>query len=196
MFRKYFLACFILLLTVNRSKGQDMSFDMYTNQLLFNIYSIRPDTSITGFLRLYTPSLFEKKKTVSVTPADTFHYHEEIHSFLFTKHPFLTVKFTKGKLDICCKRYNGPELIQNITTIQLWFEFDEQQEAEIAFSRLVDNFILLSTNKKFSAANGSQKAEFSNSKNTIGFNRVQFRLTVDNVSKHRYKILFETDNSL
>ena len=106
------------------------------------------------------------------------------------------MKFVKGKLDIHCKRYNSQELIQNITNIKLWFEFDDQQEAEIAFSRLVDNFILLSTDKKFGAANGAQKAEFLNSKNTKGFNRVQFRLTIDNVAQHRYKILFETGNTM
>lgn len=196
MFRKCLPVCCILLLTITRSNGQDMTFDIFTNQLLFNIYTNQPDTSITRFLKLYAPSLYGKKKAVSDTPIDTLHYHEEIHSFLFTQHPFITIKFAKGKLAIHCKRYDGPELIQHITNVQLWFEFDEQPEAEIAFSRLVDNFMLLSTDKKFSAANGSQKAEFTNLKNTNGFTRIQFRLTVDNVSKHRYKILFETVNSL
>ena len=196
MFRKLLVACFVILLFVTRSSGQDLTIDSYTHQLLFNVLTDQPDTSIATFLRLYVPSLSEKKKTANGLPADTFHYHEEIHSFVFTKHPFLNIKFTKGKLDICCKRYDGPELIQTITNIQLWFEFDEPQEAEIAFSRLVDNFILLSTDKKFSATNGAQKAEFIHSKITKGFNRVQFRLTADNISQHRYKILFETGNSL
>jgi len=196
MFRKFSLACFILLLTVTRSTSQGVTIDSYTNQLLFNVLTNQPDTSITSFLKLYIPSLYEKTKTISDKPKDTVHCHEEIHSFVFTKHPFLNVKFAKGKLDICCKRYDSPELIQNIMNIQLWFEFNEQQEAEIVFSRLIDSFIPLSTDKKFSAVNGSQKAEFTNEKITKGFNKVQLRLTIDNVSQYRYKILFETENSL
>ena len=196
MFRRLLIFGLFFLFVANPSKGQELTMDGYTNQLFLNILTEHPDSSITGFLKLYIPSLYDKKKTNALSATDTFYYHEEIHSFLFTHHPFLNVKFVKGKLDIHCKRYNSQELIQNITNIKLWFEFDDQQEAEIAFSRLVDNFILLSTDKKFGAANGAQKAEFLNSKNTKGFNRVQFRLTIDNVAQHRYKILFETGNTM
>jgi len=196
MFRKLLIICLFFLFVANPSKGQELTMDGYTNQLFLNILTEQPDSSITGFLKLYIPSLYDKKKTPAFSATDTFHYHEEIHSFLFTNHPYLKMKFVKGKLDIHCNRYNNPELIQNITNIKLWFEFDDQQEAEIAFSRLVDNFILLSTDKKFSAMNGAQKAEFLNLKNTKGFNRVQFRLTIDNVAQHKYKILFETGNTM
>jgi len=196
MFRKLLLACCIFLLTVARLTGQDLTITTYTHQLLFNVLTDEPDTSISGFLKLYIPSLYNKKKATVGPATDTFHYHEEIHSFLFTKHPFLNIKFAKGKLDIYCKRYDGPELIQHITNVQLLFEFDEPQEAEIAFSRLVDNFILLSNDKKFSTVNGAQKAEFTNSRITNGFNRVQFRLAADNIGQHRYKLLFETGDNL
>ncbi len=196
MFRKLLIICLFILFVTNPSKGQELTIDGYTNQLFLNVLTERPDSSITGFLKLYIPSLYDKKKPPAFSATDTFHYHEEIHSFLFTDHPYLKMKFVKGKLDIHCNRFNNLELIQNITNIKLWFEFDDQQEAEIAFSRLVDNFILLSTDKKFSAMNGAQKAEFLNLKNTKGFNRVQFRLTIDNVAQHKYKILFETGNTM
>ena len=192
MFQKCLLSFFILFTTINNSSAQGLTFDSYTHQLLFNVYTDNPDRSIAGFLKRYIPSLSGNKNSQPILPEDSSHFQEEIHTYVFTRHPFISINCKKGKLDICCKSYEGTELIQKIAKVQLWFEFDEQTEAEIAFSRLVDNYILLSTDKKFSASNGSQKAEFSDAKNLNGFNRIQFRLTVDNVNVHRYKILFET----
>ena len=202
MFRKCILAYSLLLLTSYAANSQEMNMDMQTHQLFFNIFREKPDTSILGFLKLYTPSLYEKKNLtqgpnwIIYSSIDTLRAYREIHSFVFTSHPYFTEKFTQGKLEIYCKRYEDTKLLQNITNVQLWFEFETQPEAEIAFTRLVDRFILLATEQKFSTVIGAQKAAFTNSKETRGFNRVQFRLTADNVSLYRYKILFETGNDL
>lgn len=182
-------------------EAQPASIHVYTHQLLFNILTEKPDTSIIDFLKLYIPGLYDKKKTQGIlnTNASTARVpdHEEIHSFLFTKHPFFNEKFTRGKLDIYCKRYDDPHLAQTVSDIQLWFEFDSQEQAEIAFSRCIERFISVSTQKKFSSTTGAQQAEFSNKKDTTAlFNRVRFRLTSDFVGLHRYKILFETTNDL
>lgn len=191
---------FFSLISCYGLKGQTISIDSYTNQLFFNILKDQPDSSILDFLKLYTPSLYEKKHKpfgwTTYTSIDTLRSHQEIHSFIFTRHPYFNAKFTQGKLDIYCKRYDDPKLIQNIVNVQVWFEFETQQEAEIAFSRLVDMFILTATDKKFSSVMSAQKAEFTNSKQTEGFNRIQFRLIADNISRYRYKILFETGNNL
>jgi hypothetical protein len=196
MFRKYILAgCFFLLMS-NNLWSQDLTFDLFTNQLLFNIYTPHPDKNIVPFLKRYVPALNEKINSNPPAAIDTALGFEEIHSFLFRTHPYVSVSFKRGKLDIQCKRFEEREYFQQIMHVKLWFEFEDQTQAEIAFSRLVDNYILLSTDKKFSAQNGSQKAEFMNTKKMGGFNRVQFRLTVDNISEYRYKILFETTNSL
>jgi hypothetical protein len=180
-----------------RCDGQ--SFDSATNQLFFQVFSGQPDTSIAGFLKLYVPSLAEKKKIPGEWlryGTDTLHTHEEIHSFLFTRHPYFKEKFVQGRLEIGCRRYEGPQLLQNITSVRLWFEFDLQQEAEIAFTRLVEMFAMVSTDKKFNTGNGSQNAAFINTKDKTGFYKVQLRLMADNASRHRYKILFESGNDM
>ncbi len=201
MLQKYVWALCFFIFMQGRLEAQPMSIDIYAHQLLFNVLTEKPDTSIADFLKLYLPGLYEKKKTkgvLSAGPASTMvPAHEEIHSFLFTRHPYFTEKFTRGKLDIYCKRYDDPHLAQTVSDIQLWFEFDSQDEAEIAFSRCIERFISVSTQKKFSSTTGVQQAEFSNTKEvTVLFNKVRFRLTSDFVGLHRYKIFFETTNDL
>ena len=199
MFRKYLVASLLVMITYG-ARSQAMNMDIQTHQLFFNVFREKPDTSILGFLKLYIPSLYEKKNTfpgwIKYSSIDTLQSYREIHSFVFSRHPFFTEKITQGKLEIACKRYENARLLQNITQVQLWFEFETQPEAEMAFSRLVEMFSPLATKKKFSSVSGAQKAEFTNSKELKGFNRIQFRLTADNVSRYRYKILFETGNDL
>ena len=201
MLQKYVWAFCFFIFTQGPLEAQPASINVYAHQLLFNILTEKPDTSIIDFLKLYIPGLYDKKKTQVVlnTSASTARVpdHEEIHSFLFTRHPYFNEKFTRGRLDIFCKRYDNLNLLQTVSDIQLWFEFDSQEEAEIAFSRFIERFMSVSTQKKFSSTTGAQQAEFVNTKEaTALFNRVRFRLTSDFVGRHRYKILFETTNDL
>ena len=194
MFRKCFLLGFLVVVLYTTSYSQALTVDTYSNQLLFNIFKEKPDTAIRSFLRLYTPSLLEKKQGPALGGSkDASQYTAEIHSFIFTKHPFFTGSFTTGKLDFFCQRFNEPKGMQ-VYNVKLWFEFDTQQEAEMAFSKLVETFIPISTNKRFSSSNGARKAEFSDTKGQNGFNKVQIRLTADNLDHHDFKILFETEN--
>lgn len=198
MARKYLLLCFCFCILCSRAISQSITVDKYSNQLFFNVFTESPDASIQDFLKLYLPSLYEKKKKEGIWVSNTTHTgigHEEIHTFIFTKHPFLKATFTSGKLEFFCLRNNDLKDIQ-LTNMKLWFEFDTQPEAEMAFSSLVETFIPISTNKKFSSTNGAQKAEFSDTKETSGFGKVRFRLTADNLDHHIFKILFETENDL
>jgi hypothetical protein len=195
MFRKCFLAFFLLFALFNTTNGQSLTVDTYSNRLLFNIFRETPDTAIRPFLRLYTPSILENKPALpdGSSPGGSKKSYE-IHSFIFNKHPFFPATFTSGKLELYCQRSNDGKGAQ-VYDVKLWFEFDTQEEAEMAFSKLVETFIPISTNKRFSSISGAQKAEFSD-KNGTGFTKIQFRLTADNLDRHRFKILFETENDL
>jgi len=198
MLRKAWCICLLFLVLGKTARAQSM--DTFAHQLLFNIFTGNADTAITGFLKLYVPVLYGQKRNagewIQYPAADTVHVHDEMHSFIFTKHPHFKEKFSSGRLDVFCKRYENSLLLQNITGVQLWFEFNALEEAEVAFSRLVDMFILGSTDKKFSAVNGAQKAAFTNSRDKTGFNRVQLKLMADNSGPHKFRILFETGNEL
>ena len=194
MFRKCFLAGFLLCALFNTMNGQSLSVDTYANQLFFNIFKDQPDTSIRPFLRLYTPSLLEKKTAPPDGSSSAGNKNAfEIHSFVFNKHPFFSASFTSGKLELYCQRSDAKGT--NVYDVKLWFEFDTQEEAEIAYNKLIETFIPISTNKRFGATNGAMKAEFSDTK-TKGLNKIQLRLTADNLDHHRFKILFETGNDL
>lgn len=194
------LICIVgTLLLVSGEAGAQATMDDYTKRLFFNLFTGKPDTSIRGFLNLYIPALSHTKtpgKWINYAPADTTHAHEEIHSFIFKNHPFINEKFARGRLDFSCRRYEGAQVMQNITGIQLWFEFDTLEEAEVVFARLVEMFILVSSNKKITTINGLPRAAFINTNNPTGFSKVQVIMMADTISVHKYKVLFETGNDL
>lgn len=66
----------------------------------------------------------------------------------------------------------------------------------MAFSKLAETLIPISTQKQFSSTNGYQKGAFTDSKGEKGFNRLQVRLTADNLDRRRFKILIELQNDL
>lgn len=198
MFRRLVFTCFFFCFITGYTYGQGSAIDKFTNQLLFNIFTEQPDPSVQDFLKFYIPSLYEKKKKEGIWIANASKSgqdHEEVHSFVFTKHPFFKSAFTSGKIEFFCLR-NGDPTSTRITNLKLWLEFDTQQDAEMAFSSLVETFLPISSNKKFSSTNGAQKAEFSDGKEMAGFGKIRIRLTADNLDRRTFKILFETENDL
>ncbi|MDB5210300.1 MAG: hypothetical protein JWQ30_1127 [Sediminibacterium sp.] len=198
MFRKCLLAGLLFVVLLPDANSQSLTVDTYSNQLLFNIFQDQPDTAIRPFLRLYLPSLLEKK----ITPADLgssggskTQYSFEIHSFVFTTHPYLNSRITNGKIEFFCRRLHDGKGIQ-VYDVKLWLEFNELEDAEAAYSKILVAYDALTPDHKFSSGNGYRKAEFSDTKATKGINKIQFRITSDNLDKHRFKILFETDNEL
>lgn len=194
MLRKTLLVCFFISLSYDCLYSQALTIDKLTNQLLFNSLK-EPDPLITDFVKQYIPSLIESKKNEGTATISSLNKYSEVHAFTFTKHPFLKISFTLGKLEFFCLR-NSPQKEIQVSNLKLWLEFDTQQEAEIAFSNLIETCIPISIQKKFSSTNGSQKAEFSDSNETKGFHRIRIRLTADNLDRHTFKLLFETENDL
>jgi hypothetical protein len=195
MLRKCFIAGFLLFVLFSRTNGQSPTVESYTNQLLFNIFMDQPDTAIRPFLRLYAPSLLEKKTVPEGNTSSGSQSSNEIHSFLFTKHPFFKSTFSTGKLELHCQHFTDARGLQ-VYDIKLWFEFDTQQDGEIAYSKLIETFMPISKARNLSSASGAMKAEFSENKDSKGLSKIQFRLTADNLDKRMFKILFELGNDL
>lgn len=197
MFRNCLLVAILFCALFTGLRAQAVNLNQYTQQLLFNIYTPQPDSSINGFLRDHAPSLYEKKTVIpqTATAREPVSSNVEIHTFVFSKHPYFSTSFTNGKLELYCQHFSDAKGVQ-VFDVKLWFEFENQLEAEMAFSKLVDSFLPISTGKRFSSTNGAQRAEFSDTREQKGFNKIQFRLTADNLDRRRFKILFETQNEL
>lgn len=194
MLKKQLLVLLLFCGTTIITHAQQVPLDTYAHQLYFNIFTVHPDTAISDFLRNYAPSLLNNKSSFTADNTnETTRY--EIHSFVFTKHPYFKPTFTNGKLDLYCMRPGGGKNMQ-VYDVKLWFEFDTQPEAEMAFSKLAETLIPISTQKQFSSTNGYQKGAFTDSKGEKGFNRLQVRLTADNLDRRRFKILIELQNDL
>lgn len=194
MFRKCLLAGFLMAFLYTNTNAQSLTVDSYANQLFFNIYKDQPDAAIRDFLKLYVPSLLDKKTTAAPAGARN-QYSMEVHSFVFTQHPYFKTNFTNGKLEFECRRYDDARGIQ-VTDVRLWMGFDSQEDAETAFSKLIATFQPLSTKEKIKPDNGALKAQFSDTKATSGFSKVTIRLTPDNMDRSKFRMLFELGNEL
>lgn len=194
---KYITALALTFVLHTAMHAQTKSINAYAQQLFLNVYTSQPDTSIAPFLRDHIPSLYDKNRlTTGNTSTDkNTGSRIEIHTFVFDKHPYFVTGFVNGKLEFYCRHFSDSRGEQ-VFDVKLWFEFENQLEAEMAFSKLVERFLPISQGKRFSSTNGAQRAEFSGTEQEPGFNKVQFRLTADNLDRHRFKILFETGNEL
>ncbi len=194
---KYVTALALTFVLNTAIHAQTRTINACAQELFFNVYTSQPDTSIAPFLRDHLPSLLDKNRlTTGNTHTDKNSASRiEIHTFVFDKHPYFATGFVNGKFEFYCRHFSDSRGEQ-VFDVKLWFEFENQLEAEMAFSKLVERFLPISQGKRFSSTNGAQRAEFSDSSQEKGFNKVQFRLTADNLDRHRFKILFETGNEL
>ena len=199
MLKKLLVFSALALCISHPARSQAVTMDSYVNQLFFNIFKEKPDTGVLGFLKLYVPSLYEKQGATGWPPQssfDTTRGYRDMHAFIFARHPFLNLKFARGSLEIFCSRYDNDKPLQAITKVQLSLEFENSQDAETAFGRLINLFTVTATEQKINTTLNWQRAQFTDTRNPSGFNKVQFRVAADNLGRYRYKILFETGNDL
>lgn len=180
-----------ILLTCIFGKLHAQSLDDAANKLFFDVFRSNPDTVIRPFLRNYVPSLLDNSKP----PSATANAVREVHTFIFSKHPFFNFNISSGKVEFYCLHTPGSSTVQ-VYDVKLWLEFDSQQIGEMAYNQLVATFDPISSMKKFSSANGAIKAEFSDNKTQGSIHKIKFRLTADNLDNLRFKLLFETGNDL
>lgn len=192
--RKVSLYICFSFLTMSTSFSQDLRFDKYTRELLFEVTTDKPDTLLTKFMSRCFPHPLPYSWDSSGSKGNKAEFPEEIHTYLFKQHPKLTIQMAQGGLDIYSSNIPGNPSTQQFKKIRLWFSFDQQADAEKAFGRLVENYLLISSDKQFSASNGIQHAVFSNTNNKTGINKVHLGMTVDNLDIHHFKILLEPEH--
>jgi hypothetical protein len=193
IFRKCFLAPLLFVLLYNDASAQSLTVDSYANQLLFNVFKEKPDPVIQDFLKAYIPSMLDKK-TVAQGSGDN-KFTLESHGFVFLEHPHFKPAFRNGKLEFDCRRYSDTRGVQ-VDDVRLWFYFDTQQEGETAFAQMVDILKPISLKNYIHSANGAMIGEFTDTKNTKGFSKVQAYLMTDEIDKTKFRILFALGNTL
>jgi hypothetical protein len=114
---------------------------------------------------------------------------------VFLEHPHFKSAFRNGKLEFDCRRYNDTRGVQ-VDDVRLWFDFDTQLEGETAFVQIVDTLKPISPKNFVHTANGAMIGEFTDTKNTKGFAKVQVYLMTDDIDKTKFRILFALGNSM
>jgi hypothetical protein len=193
MFRKCFLASLLFVLLCNDTSAQTLTVDSYANQMLLNVFKDQPDPVIQDFLKRYIPSMLDKKIVAQGSGDNKFKL--ESHGFVFLEHPHFKSAFRNGKLEFDCRRYNDTRGVQ-VDDVRLWFYFDTQLEGETAFVQIVDTLKPISPKNFVHTANGAMIGEFTDTKNTKGFAKVQVYLMTDDIDKTKFRILFALGNSM
>jgi hypothetical protein len=197
-------------MTLQNSSAQTL--DKYVDQLYFGMLSRNIDTTIRDFITKYAPVVFKKNDGKwTAYPPDTFiepKFETVINSFVFYTHPYFNAHFKSGQFAITQKIYNDSKWIDNITDINLWFEFDDGKEAKNAYQKLIDTFSSFHVLKRVTAENGIDKAEFTDKNSDKYYSHVQILFAKDYFIQKKYldgfkiitttgyKILIETGNDL
>ncbi|MBS1915744.1 MAG: hypothetical protein JST87_05665 [Bacteroidetes bacterium] len=173
------------------SIGQINKFDSLANEMFFNIFIYKPDTSVFDFVQKYFPGFtkpFKQGHWTIYPPGPPPELEYTVHSIKFKKHPYFDAKFREGKLDILASEEKGGR--PGVTDFQLWFMFDNKPDAQNAFDMLSKMFDTLSKSKKIFQKNDKTVAEYCDKTIFNEATSVEFILTNDELQDDKYKIFF------
>jgi hypothetical protein len=165
-------------------------FEDLANQMLFNIWLQKPDSSILGFVKKYVPVLAQVSKEWTVQRV-MLHAESEIktiHSVLFSLHPFFPLNFKEGRIDILTREISGN--VVGIRDIQLWLFFESEKNAKRTFEEIKEIFKNSSTFIKDRMHGESLISVLEDEKSESWINAVQLYLIKDPLQESNSKILF------
>ena len=166
-------------------------FEEAANKMLFNVWIQKPDSSILSFVKKYAPALVAEPEGWRVHLSMTTERMPEsltIHSLTFVHHPFINFAFSQGQIDFLTRETKNA--IVGIRDIHLWFIFDNINNADSAFTTLVEMFEKLSTTRNITTDGLIKTAEFVDENSNSHANRVEFKLVEDEIHKNKYKLFF------
>jgi hypothetical protein len=164
------------------------------DKFFFNIFKFHPDSAVYPFVKKYFPMFIKQPQKGGWTmypPESIPVFQMTMHSLIFNKHPYVDIKFKEGRLDFLSQETDNES--PGIRDIQLWFFFDNKQEAEQGFSKLSSTFGKISTVKKIIETTGKKIAHYADQPELIGINSIELILTQDEIQEGKYKILFKLE---
>jgi hypothetical protein len=192
--------------------------DKYADDLYFGMLSCKPDTKINDFVAKYVPVVLKKPGSDgkwTAYPPDSFtepKFETVTNSFVFYEHPYFDARYKSGQLAVTQKIYPDPDWSDNITAMKLWFEFDNENDAQNSYEKLVETFSTFNTLKRLTSENGIDKAEFTDKNSDKVYSSIQILFAKDlfirteyaiptsdgfrTITKTGYKILVEVGNDL
>jgi hypothetical protein len=171
--------------------AQPEKFQELADKMLCNIRVFQADSITLEFLKTYVPILATKPKPGGgwiVRAGSEFPLPQHaLHSLYFDKHPFINFKFNKARLDIYTQERNNKAV--GLDDYQIWFFFNNKQDAENTFDRIYKMFTSVCTTKTIVDKGTKKIATFKNGEDDWQ-NTVQFVLTKDELYDGGYKIFF------
>lgn len=189
--RKVFL--FFLIGLVNNVYSQSKQFHELNNRLLFNLFTGKPDSSISDFVGKYYPELLANgvpdKWTIAPTAKKSDVNYKTEHVFLFKTHPFLNIKFDNGSLEFLSVEEENS--LPRLQYTRLCLSFENKNEASLALNSFISLFENCGINKKTIVKDNKTIILISETKTIDWINTVELVLFKDELYDGKYKILYD-----
>jgi hypothetical protein len=189
---KKFLSTLVLLIILAiYSFGQKESFEEVSDKLFLNVYAYgKTDSTTFEFLKKNFPYLTKKKPEAgwSMPPIgiDAKQYIKTYNTF--KKHPFFEFKLKEGHLDFFAVESSDGFIYE--TGAGLWLIFENEADANFAFTKLVDIFSNLSQQKVISEDKGQKTGRFLKDVLAKYPKKAELTLTRESINGNVYKIHF------
>lgn len=136
--------------------GQTMTFDEFNKKLFLSAGLKKLDTSLIDSYKRDNSLRYEMGEIWTSMAEGT----ERGHFFFFKQNPMLAFPFRQGKIELDTYETDTSYILTNI---MMFLEFAKKSEAEKCYKFLIDNYSILSTNKRVMKEDGDESAVFFNS---------------------------------
>ena len=183
---------FILTLSFKNSLSQNNKFEDLSNEMFFNIFIHKPDSSILEFVNKYYPSYVSVTDSGGWTVYPPQKSYEEVfkaeHTFIFYKHPFFDFTFREGRLEFLSTETN--DLFPRISRPTLCFSLNSKVDAEKLLLKFINIYRDFAKNKKVINDEEKRVVLLSKDSQFTRTNCIEIILLKDNLFKGNYKVLF------
>ncbi len=167
------------------------NFEKYLDKLFFGLFSQKHHKDLLAFLEKFVPSLLPKEisngggswTAYPILKLPTYSYVS--HSFVFTKHPYLKLKFDKGVINISHIIYNDINWSDSNFEFDLHFRFSTKKTAYEFYKSINKILSSFKVDKKISEYNDFVKTTFIDEKSEKYYNKIEVMFAKDLLSQRK-----------
>jgi hypothetical protein len=138
--------------------AQVSKFDSLTDELMFNLFTGKPDSIVIPFLKFHFPYLVKTPEPGGWTMygRDSIPiFQHGMHSLKVNVHPFLKTEHTGARLDLFTQEWK--DYPPGIEDARVWIYFDTKTKAEAGCSYIIKEFRKIGSYVDSSSNNNGQK---------------------------------------
>lgn len=160
------------------------------DKLFLGIFSKKVHKDLLGFLEKFIPSLLPREPKndggtwTAVPPPLKFPTHSHVaHSFIFTKHSYLKLKFDRASINISHTIYDDPNWFDSNFEFDLEFLFRTRKAAYEFYKSINEQLSQFNVDKKVFKYKGFLKTAYFDEKSEKYYNGIEIMLAKNLLSQ-------------